>query len=119
MQEQVTRLVQEWKQPLADSIAAMNLFLDVPVPQRQAEMARLKERVGACKAPDGIVVENWLRGGFDMACEKGTVRVIFTLAPTSPPQVQYLSFQRKPDGAPPLMTAPTSGANGRFCSSGE
>jgi len=119
MRQSIVKLWEKWDDAEAKKIAAMNLFLDVPVPQRQAEMARLKERVGACKAPDGIVVENWLRGGFDMACEKGTVRVIFTLAPTSPPQVQYLSFQRKPDGAPPLMTAPTSGANGSFCSSGE
>ena len=38
--------------------------------------------------------ENWMRGQFNMTCAKGTVGVFFTLAPTQPPAVQHLAFQK-------------------------
>ena len=38
--------------------------------------------------------ENWMRGQFNLTCEKGELGVFFTMAPTKPPGVQHLSFQR-------------------------
>jgi hypothetical protein len=35
-----------------------------------------------------------MRGQFNITCATGTVGVFFTLAPTQPPAVQYLAFQK-------------------------
>ncbi|HXI27839.1 MAG TPA: hypothetical protein VNG89_05445, partial [Vicinamibacterales bacterium] len=41
-------------------------------------------------------VENALRGQWTMNCEKGKLQVAITLAPTSPPSVQFLSVRQAP-----------------------
>ncbi len=114
MRDSIVQLWNAWDDAAANRIAAMNLFLDQPVAQRRAAMAKLKEQVGACREAGPVVAENWLRGGFDLPCERGAVRVIFTLAPTKPPLLQHLSFEKKPEGTA-AMTAPTSAANGAIC----
>ncbi|MBC7926688.1 MAG: beta-lactamase family protein [Bryobacteraceae bacterium] len=86
--------------------AAMNLFLDVPEPERKAQIAALQNETGACREARELHPENWLRGVFDMKCERGTVRVKFTLAPTQPPLLQYLNFTRLPENAPAFSPAP-------------
>jgi hypothetical protein len=91
-------LWQNWDQKKADSLAAMNLFLDTPIAEQRGRIDSLKKQMGACRAPTAVEAENWLRGTFRMPCERGTVHVIFTLAPTQPPTVQYLRFR---DQAPP------------------
>lgn len=89
MQEQVTRLVLDWKQPLADSIAAMNLFRDESATRRAAAIARLMQDAGGDCRPEGAMwVENALRGEWKMACATGALRVRITLAPTEPARVQ-------------------------------
>jgi hypothetical protein len=47
---------------------------------------------GECKPAGEIQPENLLRGKFQLLCERGFVEVAFTLAPTMPPKLQYLSF---------------------------
>ncbi|HEY0971937.1 MAG TPA: serine hydrolase domain-containing protein [Gemmatimonadales bacterium] len=96
--DQVTRLVLRWDDALADSVAAMNLFLDESRDRRQAEIARLLEEVGPCEAGTGFDrVENWLRGEWTMPCRSGSLRVRITLSPTVPPMVQHLDVARKPE----------------------
>jgi hypothetical protein len=58
--------------------------------------------------------ENWMRGQFNMTCAAGTVGVFFTLAPTQPPAVQHLAFQKlaSPTGR---MGAPTGAPAGVSC----
>jgi CubicO group peptidase (beta-lactamase class C family) len=91
MREQVTRLVTRWDDALADSVAAMNLFLDESKPRRQAQIERVRLQVGDRCAPDGaFVVENALRGRWRLRCATGDLRVSITLAPTTPARVQYL-----------------------------
>jgi CubicO group peptidase (beta-lactamase class C family) len=97
-------------------VAAMNLFLDVPEAQRRDELATVRSAVGSCTAIGDVRPENWLRGVFDMECEKAPVRVTFTLAPTQPPALQYLNIRRRGKNEPALTGAPTSGMNGSFCS---
>jgi CubicO group peptidase (beta-lactamase class C family) len=88
----VTALLNEWRDGALEAIAADNLLLDRPLDVRRAEMRRLHEVLGACR-PDGDVdAENWLRGRFRLSCDRGWATVTFTLAPTSPPRVQHLSF---------------------------
>jgi CubicO group peptidase (beta-lactamase class C family) len=89
--EQVTRLVLKWDDRLADSLASVNLFLDESRDRRKAKLASLTTTLGPCRAGSGWeFVENALRGQWLMPCERGTLRVTITLAPTTVPTVQYL-----------------------------
>jgi CubicO group peptidase (beta-lactamase class C family) len=88
----VAGLVVKWDDAAAERIAAVNLFLDQSKDRRRAAMERIHDQVGACTAGSGFgFVENALRGDWTMACERGRVRVAITLAPTSPPLVQFMS----------------------------
>ncbi|HUR21947.1 MAG TPA: serine hydrolase domain-containing protein, partial [Vicinamibacterales bacterium] len=93
--DDVTRLVNQWDEGLADRIAAVNLFMDESKDRRRRQITTLRESVGACRA-GAFDVENALRGQWNMTCEKGNLRVAITLAPTMPPKVQYLSVQPAP-----------------------
>jgi CubicO group peptidase (beta-lactamase class C family) len=95
--EQVTRLVLDWDDGLARSIAAENLFLDRSLDRRQADVAALLEQAGPCKAASGFAyVENALRGQWVLPCTRGALLVSVTLAPTMPPSVQYLEVEAAP-----------------------
>ncbi len=97
----IARLVIEWNDAAADRIAAENLFLDVDKAHRRAELERLHADVGSCETGKGFeYVENPLRGEWSMPCERGTLRVTITLAPTMPPKVQALTIGQAP-AAPP------------------
>ena len=91
--EQVTRLVVKWSDPLADSFAAMNLYMDHDKAHRRAQLDSLHAKLGACSAGNGWdLVENSLRGQWVMPCEHGALRVSITMAPTMPVKVQYLDL---------------------------
>jgi CubicO group peptidase (beta-lactamase class C family) len=95
--EAVSRLVMQWNDRLADSLAAVNLFLDSSRDRRKAEIAKLLSEVSPCSAGSGFdVVENALRGHWTMPCDRGALRVSITLAPTTPPSVQFLEVSRAP-----------------------
>lgn len=107
MQEKTTRLVQQWQQPLADSIAAMNLFLDESAPRRAAAIRKLVDAAGGRCEPEGTIwAENALRGLWKLRCASGALRVGITLAPTVPPRVQEFTVMAVPTelkvGAPPI-----------------
>ena len=100
MQAQVSRLVLAWQQPLADSIAAMNLFLDEPPPRRAAAIEKLRSAAGGqCRVDGPLVAENALRGQWRIQCATGALRVGITLAPTEPARVQQLTVTPLPAGA--------------------
>jgi CubicO group peptidase (beta-lactamase class C family) len=102
--DEVSRLVVRWDDALADRIAAVNLFLDESRDRRKAAIETLKETVGVCRAGSGFDhVENALRGDWTLECERGRLKVAITLAPTSPPAVQYLSVTPASE-APPART---------------
>jgi CubicO group peptidase (beta-lactamase class C family) len=89
--EQLSRLVARWDDALADSVAAMNLYLDEPKERRRIAIERLRLRAGGDCRPEGaFLVENALRGQWRMRCRDGDLRVAVTLAPTEPARVQYL-----------------------------
>ena len=91
MREQVTRLVTRWDDALADSVAAMNLFLDESKVRRKAQIERVRLEAGNNCAPEGtFAVENGLRGRWRLRCASGDLRVSITLAPTTPARVQFL-----------------------------
>jgi CubicO group peptidase (beta-lactamase class C family) len=97
--EAVSRLVVQWDDRLADNIAAVNLFLDQSKEVRRRRLEDLRGQLGACRMDAGFDVENSLRGSWTMTCDRGTLRVSITLAPTIPPKVQYLDVRPAPPGA--------------------
>ena len=94
MRGHILNLWKRWDDAEAKQIAAVNFLLDAPAAERQAEIRALKNEVGECTDAGPVMPENWMRGQFNMTCAKGTVGVFFTLAPTQPPAVQHLSFQK-------------------------
>jgi CubicO group peptidase (beta-lactamase class C family) len=106
----VSRLVMSWDDQLADSIAAMNLYLDEAKDRRQRAIAALVREVGQCRSDGPFAVENALRGQWIMPCERGRLRVAITLAPTVPPKVQFLSVN-KAEADETLGAAPTCPAS--------
>ncbi|MGH7701986.1 MAG: serine hydrolase domain-containing protein, partial [Gemmatimonadales bacterium] len=115
MREHIFNLWKRWDDAEAKQIAAMNLFLDAPVDERQAEIRKLKNEVGECTAIGPVMPENWLRGQFNMKCAKATVGVFFTMSPTEPPAVQHLAFQKLASESV-RMGAPTGAPAGVACS---
>jgi CubicO group peptidase (beta-lactamase class C family) len=92
--EQVTRLVTRWNNELADSVAAMNLYLDESRDRRRAFIERLRAGVGdGCRNEGPFVAENALRGRWRMRCASGDLLVSVTLAPTEPATVQFLEVR--------------------------
>jgi hypothetical protein len=89
--EQVSRLVARWDDALADSLAAMNLFLDEPKERRRIAIERIRAEAGGdCRNDGPFVVTNALRGRWRMRCKDGDLLVAITLAPTEPAKVQFL-----------------------------
>jgi CubicO group peptidase (beta-lactamase class C family) len=115
MREHILNLWRHWDDAEAKQIAAVNLFLDTPSEQRQAEIRKLKDDVGECTSAGPVMPENWLRGQFNMRCANGTVGVFFTMAPTEPPAVQHLAFQKLASESVRLG-APTGAPAGVLCS---
>jgi CubicO group peptidase (beta-lactamase class C family) len=94
MRDHILNLWKRWDDAEAQSIAAVNFFLDAPAEQRQAEISALKQELGECSAAGPVLPENWLRGQFNMNCANGTVGVFFTMSPTQPPALQHLAFHK-------------------------
>ncbi len=90
--EQVSRLISNWNETLADSLAAINLYLDESKPRRRAAMEILRMAAGDnCKQAGDMVALNALRGSWRLRCATGDLRVTITLAPTEPAAVQSLT----------------------------
>jgi CubicO group peptidase (beta-lactamase class C family) len=114
MRDHVFNIWKNWNDAEVKQIAAVNLLLDAPSAQRQAEINALKKEVGECAAAGPVRAENWLRGQVNLQCAKGTVGAFFTLAPTQPPSLQHLEF-RKLASATEVMGAPTGAPAGVSC----
>ncbi len=104
----VSRLIMSWNDPLADSVAAMNLFLDDSLARRHRHIDSLRAQAGDCQIGNDFQVENSLRGTWRMPCSRGALDVAITLAPTVPPKVQYLDVQLGDPGRPraPVSACP-------------
>jgi CubicO group peptidase (beta-lactamase class C family) len=112
--DHILNLWKRWDDGEASRIAAVNFFLDAPSAQRQTEIQVLKDQVGECTDAGPVMPENWLRGQFNLTCAQGTVGVFFTLAPTQPPALQHLAFEKLASPAA-RMGAPTGAPAGTSC----
>ncbi len=99
----VSHLIVHWDDALADRIAAVNLFLDRSKDRRRREIEQLRAKVGSCGPEAPFThVENALRGSWSLTCERGSLAVSITLAPTMPPRVQFLEVA---PAQPPIRPA--------------
>jgi hypothetical protein len=111
--EAVSRLVMHWSDALADSIAAVNLFLDQSRDRRRAHVDSVLAKVGPCRAATGFdLVENALRGQWTLPCEHGFARIYITLAPTMPPTVQLMTVDALTEPEPPRRPGLCPGSAG-------
>ena len=117
MRGEVLQLWNHWDEAEAKKAGAMNLLLDAPSAQRQAEIQTLKGEVGECTQAGPVIAENWLRGQVNLTCANGTVGAFFTASPTTPPAIQHLSF-RKLASDKVRLGAPTGPPAGVSCADG-
>lgn len=71
---------------------AMNVLLDRDAAHRNADIAALKTRLGACRAAEPIVTDTATSATVRYPCERGTLQARLLLAPTTPASVQVLEF---------------------------
>jgi len=89
--DDVSRLLNQWDTAFATEITASNFFLDQIADRRAKEFGELAARHGKCVARPFYEVENALRGKWKMDCERGSLDVAITMAPTMPPKVQVIA----------------------------
>ena len=93
--DEVSRLVIQWNEALADWLGAMNLYRDESKERRRASIEKLRDESGGdCRNEGPFVVENALRGRWRMRCKSGDLLVAITLAPTEPAKVQFLQVEK-------------------------
>ncbi|MDQ6799568.1 MAG: beta-lactamase family protein [Acidobacteriota bacterium] len=89
----ISSLINQWDDGLAHRIAADNLFLDRSAAEMRDDLRKTREEHGTCRPAATIDAENALRGTWPMMCDKGSLLVRITLAPTTPPKVQAFGYQ--------------------------
>jgi len=90
--EWVERLYCGWDAAEAERLAAPNLFADRSGEHRRRELAALRGAHGALVAVEVLVAHGALSASWRMRCERGSIGVSVSLAPTTPPRVQALTL---------------------------
>jgi CubicO group peptidase (beta-lactamase class C family) len=78
----------------ASGALATNLLLDRDAQRRNAEIAGLKRRLGACRAVVSIRAEGALAAVVTFACRHGTLEARIALTPTDAPALAQLEFRQ-------------------------
>ncbi|HEX7161909.1 MAG TPA: serine hydrolase domain-containing protein [Trebonia sp.] len=94
----VNKLLQDWDDSAAAALFTENVALDRPYPERRADLALLRDRIGAFTVDADRPAESdtpaqrrwWLAG------EHGTVAAAIQLNPQRPPRVQSLTLAIPP-----------------------
>ena len=110
----MVNLWNHWDETEAKQIGAMNLLIDAPSAQRNAEIQALQQQVGQCTKAGPVIAENWLRGQVNLTCAHGVIGAFFTLSPTAPAKIQHLSYHKLASDAVRLG-APTGPPAGVSC----
>jgi len=71
---------------------AMNVLLDRDAPRRNADLAAVKAKLGACRAAEPIKADSAMSTILRLPCERGALRIRMLLAPTTPASLQALEF---------------------------
>lgn len=72
----------------AGDALAMNLLIDSPAATRNAELARLKSELGACRDAEPFNSDTAMSATVTFPCERGKLSAYVLLAPTRPPAIQ-------------------------------
>lgn len=75
---------------------AMNLLLDRDAARRNAEIAALKAKLGACRAAEPIRADSAMTAVLSFPCERGVLEAGVLLAPTARMSMQRLEFRAAP-----------------------
>lgn len=84
----LVRLLNGWDDALADSLFAVNVFLDEERGRRRAEAEGVRDRHGSFTAGD-LEVESATRGSFACRGREREIRVSVMLTPEVPPRVEW------------------------------
>lgn len=82
------KLFPKWEGAVASGIFADNFFLDRSIDSLKRETEEIFNKAGKIISIEDLVPENQLKGYFLVRCEKGCVRVHFSLNPEVPPLIQ-------------------------------
>lgn len=97
-------IVQRWLEGDADAEllahAADNFLLDHDIAHRRAELKTICDELGAFVQVGALEPLNALRGKWQIECERGTLQVFLTLAPTLPPKIQMVQLTAKKQEPP-------------------
>ena len=75
---------------------AMNVLLDKDAVQRNADIAAVKAKLGACRAAEPTTRDSAMSAMFTFPCEKGALQARVILAPVTPMAMQALDFRAAP-----------------------
>jgi CubicO group peptidase (beta-lactamase class C family) len=95
-QQELTRLLPDWKNAEATGLFADNFFDDYALESLKEDTQTLFEKVGKIKTVHEIVPENQLRGTYRLEGERGTLSVSFTLNPENQPLIQSFQIREEP-----------------------
>lgn len=94
--EAVSRIYAAGDVLAARDLLAMNFLMDRDAAHWAAELAPLKERLGACQAAAPIATDTTMSATVSYPCERGTLRAQMLLAPTRPATLQALRLSAAP-----------------------
>jgi CubicO group peptidase (beta-lactamase class C family) len=87
-QQQLVKIIPEWKEAESSGIFAENFFPDYPIGDLKKQSAQLFAQAGKVLKVHDIIPENNLRGTFRLECERSDLYVYFTLTPERDPKIQ-------------------------------
>jgi CubicO group peptidase (beta-lactamase class C family) len=90
MQKAITGIYDQWDDDRIKAISTDSFFLDLAIEKRKQQFEQLRKDFGAPVSNSAFTAENALRGRWTMQCKKGRIEVFITLAPTIPPQLQFI-----------------------------
>ena len=85
---QLVKLLPDFNGAEKSGIFAENFFADYFTDSLRKEFGSILERTGKMVSTGEMVPENQLRGYFIVNCEKGRIRISFTLTPENPALIQ-------------------------------
>ncbi len=85
-QKELVAIIQDWNDH--SKIFAENFFDDYPIDALKKEATALFKKVGAIVNTNQMIAENQLRGYCILDCERGKLKLSFTLSPENPALIQ-------------------------------
>ncbi len=85
-QKELVSIIEKWNEPA--KVFAENFFDDYPVDMLKKQSAELFAQVGKINGVQSMIAENQLRGYCIIDCERGKLKMSFTLSPENPALIQ-------------------------------